>query len=438
MNLDLNRISTNSAVALDLVPWLKPLEAREQLARQRAPWHLWLDKWSYPWTVRCDRAMEHWQKQAKRTDDRDQKRLLRDKADSIPSGKTAALAVSAALANDGRLNEHCRRTLAWLTTLKRQHGDRFGTVELVADSRLLLHLSRANVLENVGLYAERTTGLPIIPGTALKGVVSTWACWADHFNSVDGSFRQFSKDSTQRRNFTAGEAKLAQRILGDDNASGSEYSGEVIFLGGFPTNPPRLGLDIVNPHHKADGTIETRLTPSAFLCVEPGTRWRFAFFVRPGASDASALLARTKAWIEEALTQTGIGAKTAAGYGRFRQPNAADQAAEQQQAAQIAAAQAAAAKQAAVDAEKASQQAIAQAAMKSDYPNPAMFKNLVLDKLSPGLLEQLRPQISLLEKPENAARLDEFKKLLASRDYKDIRKRLRDKDWFPKDWLPAQ
>jgi hypothetical protein len=31
-----------------------------------------------------------------------------------------------------------------------------------------------------------------------------------------------------------------------------------------------------------------------------------------------------------------------------------------------------------------------------------------------------------------------LKKLLASRDYKDIRKRLRDKEWFPKDWLPPQ
>lgn len=438
MNLDLNRISTNSAVALDLIPWLEPLEKWEQFARQHAPWHLWLDKWSYPWARRCDAAMEHWQEQVRRTEDRDQKRALRDKADSIPSGKTAALAVSVALANDGRLHEQGPRNLAWLTALKRQHGDRFGTVELVADSRLLLHLGRANVLENVGLYAERTSGQPIIPGTALKGVVSTWACWTDHFNPVDGSFRQFSKDSIQRRNFTAAEAKLAQRILGDDNARGSEHAGEVIFIGGFPTSPPRLGLDIVNPHHKADGTIETRLTPSAFLCVEPGTRWRFDFIVRPGAPDAPALLARTKAWIEEALTQTGIGAKTAAGYGRLRQPSAADQSAQQQQATQIAAAQAAAAKQAAADAEKARLRAIAQAAMQSDYPNAATFKNLVLDKLTPSLLEQLRPQIPRLEKPENAARREELKKLLVTKDYKDIRKRLREKDWFPKVWLPAQ
>lgn len=438
MNLDLDRISANSAVALDLIPWLKPLERWEQFARQHAPWHLWLDKWCYPWAIRCDRAMNHWQEQVRRTDDRDQKRALRDKADSVPSGKTASLAVSAALAGNGRLGEQCRRTLAWLDALQRQHGARFGKVELVADSRLLLHLGRANVLENVGLYAERTSGLPIIPGTALKGVVSTWACWAEHFNAADGSFREFSPDSTQRRNFTAAEPTLAQRILGDDNAGGSEHAGEVIFLGGFPVNPPRLGLDIVNPHFEANGTDKRNLTPNAFLCVEPGTPWRFAFYVRPGVSDSAALLKQTKAWIEEALTQSGIGAKTAAGYGRFRQPNEADRAAQRPAKAQAAAAQAAAAKQAEADAEKAKQHAAAQAVMKSDYPNDATFKNAVLSKLNPGQLEQLRPEIEKLQKAPNQTRCDELKQRLATKDYKDIRKRLREKDWFPKDWLPPQ
>jgi CRISPR-associated protein Cmr6 len=347
------------------------------------------------------------------------------------------------------------RNLAWLDRLQRQHGERFGVLELVAESRLLIHLGRANVLENVGLYAERTTGLPIIPGTALKGVVSTWACWAAHFNPVDGSFAEFTKNSTQRRNFTAPEAESARRILGDDNASGSEHAGEVIFLGGFPNiflggfpnSPPELGLDIVNPHFDEEvdrrtgepGVRDkTRLTPNAFLCVEPGTRWRFAFFVRPGVADASALLAHTRKWIEEALTQTGIGAKTAAGYGRFRTLPAGDVAAQQQREAQAATPTAAATKQAEADAAKAKQHAAAQAAMKLDYSNDASFKNRVLDKLNPGQLEQLRGEIPLLRKPENEPRREQFIKLLATRDYKDIRKRLRDKEWFPKDWLPAQ
>jgi CRISPR type III-B/RAMP module RAMP protein Cmr6 len=438
MNLNLDEISANSTVALDLVPWLKPLEIPQQAARKQAPWHLWLEKFAFPWAKRCDAAADHWQEQAKAAHDKEKKRALRAKADSIPAGKTAALTVAAALANNGSPAQHHRRVLAWLDALKRQHGDRFGEVTLVLESRLLLHLGRANVLENVGLYCDRTTGLPLIPGTALKGILSTWACWAEHFNASDKSFREFTQDSTRRRNFANAEAALARRILGDDSPTGSEHAGDIIFVGGFPTTPPTLGLDIVNPHHRSDGSVESRLTPNAFLCLEPGALWRFAFFVRPGAPEAAALLDRTTTWLVDALTQTGIGAKTAAGYGRFRQPNAQDVAAQEKQAAEARAAEAAAAEAARLAAEKAKQHAAAQAAMASDYPQEATFKNRVLAKLNPGQLEQLRSEVAPLQQPANAPWLAKLKQTLASKDYKDIRRRLRDKDWFPKDWLPPQ
>jgi CRISPR type III-B/RAMP module RAMP protein Cmr6 len=322
-----------------------------------------------------------------------------------------------------------RRTLTWLDRLQHQLGkERFDCVELTLESRLLLHLGRANVLENVGLYAERTTGLPLIPGTALKGVISTWACWAANEPML---YEEKPQLETTR-------VALARRILGDNNTTGSEHAGEVIFLGGFPLCAPMLGLDIVNPHYEANGDDKRNLTPNAFLCVEPDTIWRFAFFVRSGVPDAAVLLSQTKTWIEEALTQTGIGAKTAAGYGRFRKPNADDLAAQQRQAAENAAAQAAAAAKAQIEAEKAKQHSAVQAAMKSDYPNPATFKNRVLDKLTPGSLDQLRSQVPLLQKPENEAHREELQKLLTTREFRDIRKRLREKDWFPNDWLPPQ
>jgi len=329
MNLD--KISEYSEVAAGSIPWLKPLEKRIQAARSSGHWCLWLDKYAFAWAKRCDAAAERWQTLAKAEQNKERKRELRSKADAIPSGKTAALMVAAALANDGRLAEIQRRCAAWLETLKSQLGDRFGCVELVAESRLLLHLGRANVLENVGLYCDHTTGLPLIPGTALKGIVSAWACWAEHFNPAGhGSFRGFTESSRQRRNFTAEEARLACRILGDNSATGSESAGEVIFVGGFPLTPPKLGLDIVNPHYDEETDRhtrqirvcdKTRLTPNTFLCLEPGTIWRFVFYVRAGVPDAADLLKQTSTWIEEALTQLGIGAKTAAGYGRFHPPN---------------------------------------------------------------------------------------------------------------------
>lgn len=439
MNID--SISDNSAVAIDLEPWLKPGEMLQQLARLQSPWQLWLDKYSFAWAVRCDVAADHWRQEAraaKSREDRSRERECKSKADALPSGKTAALLVAASLANNGIFAEICRRKLIWLEQFSKQHGDRFKTVDLIGASRLLLHLGRSNVLENVGLYADRTTGLPLIPGTALKGVLSTWACWTEHFVSADGSFRPFDRNSSERRNFSAAEAQLARQIFGDDSPTGSDHAGDVIFLGGFPATAPKLGLDIVNPHHESDGKVRTRLTPNAFLCIEPGTLWRFAFFVRPGAPDADSLLDQTSRWVIECLTQLGVGAKTAAGYGRFREPSQHDLAAHAKDLEKAKAAEAASAQQAKEGAARARQQAEALAALRSDYPNDATFKNRVLDKLNPGKLEQLRSEIDALQKIENQSRCEQLKKLLSSKDFKDIRKRLRDKDWFPKEWLPPQ
>jgi len=245
-----------------------------------------------------------------------------------PEAKTLALQVVCSSYTNQRtsLQTAAQARLQWLDALKRQHGDRFGEVTLVLESRLLLHLGRANVLENVGLYCDRTTGLPLIPGTALKGVVSTWACWAEHFNPKDGSFREFNKDSTPRRNFTTAEAGLAQRILGDDSSGGSEHAGDLIFVGGFPTEPgrlPRLETDIVTPH---PDNGRGRILPNVFLAWSGDVLWRFVFLARPGASNAAELLDTTKRWLTEALTTIGLGAKTAAGYGRFRMPTAEEQA----------------------------------------------------------------------------------------------------------------
>lgn len=225
--------------------------------------------------------------------------------------------------------------LAFLDALERQHGDRFRRLPLINSSRLLLHLGRASVLENVGLYCDRTTGLPIIPGSPVKGIISTWACWEAHFHTTDGSFRPITPETQQRRTFTSDENSPAHRILGDNSTSGSTGAGAVIFLGAIPRTPPVLAMDIVNPHHtetenrhthEITATDNQRLLPNQFLALEAEkTAWEFAFFARPGVQDYVTLLDQTSSWLTEALTQSGLGAKTAAGYGRFRHEKALPQ-----------------------------------------------------------------------------------------------------------------
>jgi CRISPR type III-B/RAMP module RAMP protein Cmr6 len=315
----------------------------------------------------------------------------------------------------------CRSRQRLLDVLKRQHGPRLATVELVLESKLLLHLGRASVLENVGLCADRTTGLPLVPGTALKGVLSTWACWEAN-QQPDGSFNQGPVFVQQRKAFGG----LARQVFGDDFKDGSECAGEVVFVGGFPTAPPNLGLDIVNPHHEPNGQEKRNLTPNAFLCVEPGTKWTFALYVRPGAADAAKLLETTCGWLTQALTQLGIGAKTAAGYGRFRVLNQGDAAAESKEAEKTKAGEAAAAEVAKLAAHKARQGTAAQAMLAADYTENS-FKNLLRLADSKGEWSQLQAEVERLRKPENAAWLQKFKDATKSKDWKDLRKQ----PWYP-------
>ena len=78
---------------------------------------------------------------------------------------------------DSRTQAHltvaCERQRAFRVLLRSQHGADYREVMLINSTRLLLHLGRASVLENVGLASERSTGLPVIPGTAIKGILST-------------------------------------------------------------------------------------------------------------------------------------------------------------------------------------------------------------------------------------------------------------------------
>lgn len=212
------------------------------------------------------------------------------------------------------LNDACKRHRAFRDLLRVRHGADYREVTLINSTRLLLHLGRASVLENVGLASERSTGLPIIPGTSVKGILSTWACWEANL-LPDGALPEtIDKRDQDRARF----ASLAEFIFGSNAENGSTAAGEIVFLGGFPLAPPKLVLDILTPHERGNPL------PNPFLALDPGTHWIFPLFARPRQGDAGKLLQKTADWLREALTQVGLGAKTAAGYGRFRVLNAAE------------------------------------------------------------------------------------------------------------------
>lgn len=308
-----------------------------------------------------------------------------------------------------QLSAVVKAKLAWLDrTASQARPDHYRCIRLVADGKLLVGLGRAHILQNIGLAFDHTSGLPLIPGSAVKGVVSTWAAWSAAGEALFLDPPQILKN---RATFRDECTILAQRILGDNAETGSTSGGEVIFLGGYPETVPTLGLDIVNPHHEPDGSDKRSLTPNVFLCLEPTptTIWRLPLLARPGSEDPAKLLQVAGDWMIEALTQTGIGAKTAAGYGRFRLlPEAA-------RAAGLTASGGAA---------------------PSDYTEKTF--SAVLDRMNnAGAVQQFQADLKTLLLPQNAVWIDKLKTYLAAPAAKDTRKRLKDKAWFPKALLPT-
>jgi len=201
-----------------------------------------------------------------------------------------------------------QRQRQFLALLDSRFGERFFRLPLINTSRLLLHLGRSSVYENVGLYCERITGLPIIPGSAVKGMASTWSCWEANER------REEFAEARSAYNPDAADI-FGANPMADGTAQGS--AGLIAFFGGFPQRAPNMELDIITPHpHEGRG----RLTPSPFLAVGPGVVWDFVLIssTRCDAERSVLLLKKAGSWLGECLTQIGIGAKTASGFGVFR------------------------------------------------------------------------------------------------------------------------
>lgn len=168
-------------------------------------------------------------------------------------------------------------------------------VDATVDWRLIVGLGSDHVQET-NMTLHHVYGIPYIPGTAVKGVLRHWWLQDDFDNDEN-------------------------RALCDEDFlvlfGSQKRRGKVQFLDAYPDNV-RFATDIMNPHYpnyysgSKPPTDDQSPVPINFLTVER-TSFRFVFLARtPG------LLDRLKERFEKALEMKGIGAKTAVGYGYFR------------------------------------------------------------------------------------------------------------------------
>jgi CRISPR-associated protein Cmr6 len=104
----------------------------------------------------------------------------------------------------------------------------------------------------------------------------------------------------------------------------SNSVGSVIFLDAIPVRPVQLRGDVMTPHYvpyyqKSDPPGDWHSpVPIPFLVVAPGQEFLFGIMPRNPMKDKMDCL-RAKNWLIRALEYIGAGAKTAVGYGRFKQ-----------------------------------------------------------------------------------------------------------------------
>ncbi len=177
---------------------------------------------------------------------------------------------------------------------------------LHTQGRLIVGLGSENVLET-GIHLHHTYGMPVIPGSALKGLCAhychdVWGPTDDRFRRDGGVFHQLVFGTT------------------DDG-------GCIIFHDAWlmPDSPQPLVLDVMTPHHPKwlDGSVPPTdfdtPTPVPFLSVA-GQFHVAVSWHGPVSDEAKKWTELSLSLLRDALKDVGVGGKTTSGYGRLILP----------------------------------------------------------------------------------------------------------------------
>ncbi len=189
-------------------------------------------------------------------------------------------------------------------------------------SNLVIGMGLPSPVEN-SLMFHPTLGCPYLPGSTLKGAVEAFV---DEWVNTQPEEVQAIVPEEFRRIFGQ-----PHRLRGKDrHAENVTGLGSVIFMDAVPLQWPRLVPDVMTPHvgdylTNENGRLSESNSPKPiyFQVVAPGVEFQFAFRpTRPRAggdpSEIDTDCALAAGWLVATLENLGIGAKTKAGYGRFK------------------------------------------------------------------------------------------------------------------------
>jgi len=219
-------------------------------------------------------------------------------------------------------------------------GDRLA--ELTLASRLLIGHGNASAID-VGLTVHHTWGVPLIPGSALKGLVAHYVDAT--YGPTDASQKPWGQQGEERvradyqgvtwnrRRIERGPGVVYRALFGAPDAredatmreNGFEAGAaaglvtfhDALYVPGSSTDDRPFSADVLTVHQKGYYDSSGQSAPNdydspnpvAFLTVRPKCRLLLAL---SGPSEWTELAAQLLA---DALQNWGVGGKTAAGYG---------------------------------------------------------------------------------------------------------------------------
>lgn len=188
----------------------------------------------------------------------------------------------------------------------------------------------------VGLTLHHTWGVPVLPGSALKGLTAGYveAVYGPDPGREERERELFRGVEWEGSRMVRGPGTVYRRLFGAPDVTGpggheGASQGEVVFHDALwvpAQGKPMLARDVLTVHQRGyyasggetwPGDFDDP-NPVAFLTVAPGACFLVALSVAPEVRGGRELLARAARYLKEALGDWGVGGKTAAGYGRFK------------------------------------------------------------------------------------------------------------------------
>ncbi|CAH8247886.1 type III-B CRISPR module RAMP protein Cmr6 [Paenibacillus melissococcoides] len=172
--------------------------------------------------------------------------------------------------------------------------------------KLLLGIGALSPYSNILLMTLHPVyGIPYIPSSSLKGAVRH--CWIQERH--EGSESEALKDA------------LFVKCFGTGAENEDAVAGKLIFFDAFPAPSYTIVLDVQTPHFK--GYYETKGEEQPTDAISPVpifipavTKTKFTIFI--GSAEgllAEQEISEVRKMVEKTLSEYGLGAKTALGYG---------------------------------------------------------------------------------------------------------------------------